>query len=177
MSKPTYDQDAAGGPTHQPSVQPGAAHLPVRGQPTIFTGEGVQMQVPERDVTREHRPMTYADFTERWPRFSGRLAATLKHDGHKLRRQGIRLQIGMSVCAQQETGVVLNAAVTLVRNGLRGTSVAGLHVTALPERRDERSLAGLSHELNAAADAWLRNDSPRGILPVFAYPRETRPLL
>jgi len=49
MNEPSQDQDAAGGPTHQPSVQPGMAHLPVRGQPTIFSGERVQVlpRIPE----------------------------------------------------------------------------------------------------------------------------------
>jgi len=48
--EPTADADAAGGPTHQASVQPGAAHLPVRAQPTSFTGERVQVLplTPER---------------------------------------------------------------------------------------------------------------------------------
>jgi len=46
MNEPNEDQDAAGGPTHQPSVQPGMAHLPVRGQPTLFSGERVQVLLP-----------------------------------------------------------------------------------------------------------------------------------
>ena len=203
VNEPGEDQDVAGGPTHQPSVQPGAAHLPVRGQPTAFSGEAVQVLrarsvSPSGSAARDqgnpsvalpvaaavelrqaphaagHRggSMTSADFDRLWPRFSGRLAAALQHDGRALRREGVRLQVEMSVCAHEPGGVVLNAAVTLVRNGLRETSVAGLHVTDLPERGDEHSLAGLSHELTAVAAAWQRSDEPPAVLSVFAYPDE-----
>jgi hypothetical protein len=186
--QPHYDQDAPGGPTHQPSVQPGAAHLPVRGQPTAFSGEPVQVlptmpesaspatappsspAEPVREANHDHRAMTTGAFDQRWLRFSKRLGAALKHDGHELRRRGVRLQLEMPACVRQEGGMVVNAAVTLVRNGLRQTSVAGLHVTELPERRDERSLAGLSDQLIATAAAWLRSGPPHGVLPVFVYP-------
>lgn len=114
--------------------------------------------------------MTSADFEARWPRFSKRLSAALKHDGRALRREGVRLQISMSVCSQAEGATVLNAAVTLIHNGLRRGSVAGLHVTGLPERGKECSLTSLAHELTAAAADWLRKEPPLGHLPVFVYP-------
>jgi mannose/fructose-specific phosphotransferase system component IIA len=76
----------------------------------------------------------------------------------------------MSVCSQTDGGTVLNAAVTLIRDGLRRGSVAGLQVTALPERGKERALTSLAHELTAAAADWLREEPPLGVLPVFVYP-------
>ena len=52
LNEPSEDEDGVGAPNHAPSVQPDMAHLPVRGQPTIFSGEPVQ--VPRRGalVTR-----------------------------------------------------------------------------------------------------------------------------
>ena len=42
-----YDPDEPGGPTHQSSVQPGSAHLPVRGQPTVVIGSEGQVLPPQ----------------------------------------------------------------------------------------------------------------------------------
>lgn len=41
-----YDPDGPDGPTHQASVQPGSAHLPVRGQPTEVTGSAGTLRPP-----------------------------------------------------------------------------------------------------------------------------------
>jgi hypothetical protein len=122
------------------------------------------------DVKPEFRRMTNADFDAGWPRFSKRLSAALKRESRGLLQQGVRLQLAESVCRQGEAGTVLNAAVALVRHGLRESSVAGLHVTHLRERENKHDLANLAHQLTAAATAWLQHEPPLGVLPVFTYP-------
>lgn len=140
-----------------------------------FQGRAHSTNPIEIEVGQQRRrPMTSVDFNARWPRFSMRLSTALERDGGELRRQGIRLRIADSVCSQEEAGTVLNAAVTLVRNGVRESSVAALHVTQLPERGSERSLAGLAHQLTAAAATSLQaavslqKVPPLAVLPVFS---------
>ena len=139
---------------------------------TLAISSAVEQRPVARGVRDQRGAMTSADFDRLWPRFSGRLASALRDDGRALRREGVRLQLEMSVCADQGAGVVLNAAVTLLRGELRDTCVAGLHVTDLPERRDERSLATLSHELTSVAEAWLGSGQPSSEFRVFVYPKE-----
>lgn len=121
-------------------------------------------------IRDESMPMTSADFETRWPAFSKRLSAALKHDGRALLQQGVRLQLAESVCVRQQNGTVLNAAIAILRNGLRESSVAGLHVTQLRDKEDGHRIEGLSRELTAAGVDWLAQRPPLGILPSFTYP-------